>query len=244
MGPLPKTSQGHQHILLVTDLFSKWIEAFPLATTVNEVICCYGVPATLRSDKAPNLWSQTISSLCDMLGIDKIRTSAYHPQGNAQVEWFNHTLEAMLSKWFKATNRTGTTISQKSPLPTAQPFMKSLNSVYTSWQFGHSPKLPTDRCYAWPHRWGRGRREGTWVRHQSEAHIKWSLWCCPKQHSKSHKRNKAAYDKKISGHFQVGDRVWLHVPALKTSNTKKLASLWRDLTQLLTRLVQWTIDFS
>ena len=33
VGPLPKTSQGHKYILVVTDLSSKWIEAFPLATT-------------------------------------------------------------------------------------------------------------------------------------------------------------------------------------------------------------------
>ena len=107
MGPLPKTSQGHKYILVVTDLFSKWIEAFPLATTdletiaeilVNEAICHYGVPTTLHSDQAPNLCSQTVSSLCHMLGIDKTRTNAYHPQGNAQVERFNRTLEAILSK--------------------------------------------------------------------------------------------------------------------------------------------------
>ena len=140
MVPLPKTSQGHKYILVVTDLFSKWIEAFPLATTdsetiaeilVNEAVCHNGVPATLHSDQAPNLCSQTVSSLCHILGIDKTRTNAYHPQGNAQVERFNRTLEAILSKRFKAANRTGTTISQKPSLPTTQPFMKSLYSVHT-----------------------------------------------------------------------------------------------------------------
>ena len=33
MGPLPLTSRGNQYILVVTDLFTKWVEAFPLADT-------------------------------------------------------------------------------------------------------------------------------------------------------------------------------------------------------------------
>ena len=36
-----------------------------------------------------------------MLGIHQTRTSAYHPQGNAQVEHFNCTLEVMLAKTVK-----------------------------------------------------------------------------------------------------------------------------------------------
>ena len=47
MGPLPTTSAGNKYILVVTDIFSKWTEAFPLQCTdsatlasllVNEII--------------------------------------------------------------------------------------------------------------------------------------------------------------------------------------------------------------
>lgn len=107
MGPLPVTSQGNKYVLVITDLFTKWIEAFSLKSTdsetlarilIDEVICRYGVPSTLHSDQGANLTSNLISSLCDTLGITQTRTTAYHPQGNAQVERFNRTLEAMLAK--------------------------------------------------------------------------------------------------------------------------------------------------
>ena len=39
-----------------------------------------------------------ITSLCKQLGIERTRTTAYHPQSNGQVERFNCTLESMLSK--------------------------------------------------------------------------------------------------------------------------------------------------
>ena len=53
MGPLPLSTKGHKYILVITDLFSKWVEAFPLAVTdsetlasvlMDEVVCRYGVP--------------------------------------------------------------------------------------------------------------------------------------------------------------------------------------------------------
>ena len=59
MGPLPTSSKGKKYILVVTDIFSKWVEAFALRSTdaetlatvlVDEVVCRYGVPSFLHSD--------------------------------------------------------------------------------------------------------------------------------------------------------------------------------------------------
>ena len=107
MGPLPISSQGNKYILVVTDIFTKWVEAFALKDTtantlatvlLNEVICRYGAPCTLHSDQGANLCSNVIHCLCQLLGISTTRTSAYHPEGNGQVERFNRTLEAILAK--------------------------------------------------------------------------------------------------------------------------------------------------
>eukprot|EP00731_Ephydatia_muelleri_P002340 Em0001g2340a len=65
---------------------------------VDEVVCWYGVPGSLHSDQSANLNSQVITALCKRLGINKTRTTAYHPQANGQVERFKRTLEAILSE--------------------------------------------------------------------------------------------------------------------------------------------------
>ena len=66
VGPLPTTAAGNKYILVVTDIFSKWTEAFPFHSTdsatlaiilVNEVICWYGVPSVLHSDQGAKLTS-------------------------------------------------------------------------------------------------------------------------------------------------------------------------------------------
>ena len=114
MGPLPTSSKGKKYILVVTDIFSKWVEAFALHSTdtetlatvlFNEAICQYGVPSSLHSDQGANLTSQVVTSLCKCLRIDRSQTTTYHPQGNGQVERFNHTLEAMLAKEVKENQR-------------------------------------------------------------------------------------------------------------------------------------------
>lgn len=72
MGPLPITTRGHKYIFVVTDLFRKWVEAFPLVTTdsvtlakvlVEKVVCRYRVPQYLHSDQGANLVSDVINSL-------------------------------------------------------------------------------------------------------------------------------------------------------------------------------------
>ena len=65
---------------------------------MNEIVCCYGVPAYLHSDQGANLRSAVIQEFCKLLGIQTTRTSAYHPERNGQVERFNRTLKAMLAK--------------------------------------------------------------------------------------------------------------------------------------------------
>lgn len=39
-----------------------------------------------------------MAALCEMLGIDKMRTTAYHPQTNGMVECMQGMLESMLTK--------------------------------------------------------------------------------------------------------------------------------------------------
>ena len=101
MGPLPVTSSGNKNMVVITDIFSKWVEAFPIQSTdtetlatllVNDVICRYGTPSCLHSDQDTNFISNLMAAVCNLLGIKQSHTSSYHPQWNGQVEWFNRTL--------------------------------------------------------------------------------------------------------------------------------------------------------
>ena len=110
MGPLPTSARGDVYILMVTDVFTKWVEAFPLhdtvATTlarilVEEVICRYEVPDSIHSDQGTVSSSEVMQAIFSLLGMSCTRTTAYHSMGNGQVERFNRTVEAMLAKIVK-----------------------------------------------------------------------------------------------------------------------------------------------
>ena len=106
MGPFPETALGSRHILVVMDHFTKWCEAIPTkdqkASTVapilvNRIFSRFGPPAVLHSDPGANFESNLMHHICDVMGITKTRTTAYHPSGDGQVERQNRTLQGMLS---------------------------------------------------------------------------------------------------------------------------------------------------
>ena len=106
VGPLVESSQGNLHMLVVTDAFSKFAEVIPLPNQSAEVTANalwfqyfsrHGIPSTLHSDQGKNFESAVIKHLCDNLGIQKTRTSGYHPSGNGGVERYNKTLVERLS---------------------------------------------------------------------------------------------------------------------------------------------------
>ncbi|GFU45366.1 retrovirus-related Pol polyprotein from transposon 412 [Trichonephila clavipes] len=95
LGPLPRSSNGNNNILVVMDYFTKWPEAYPIpdqeASTVAEVlvqpwISRLGVPLQLHSDQGRSFDSAVCKRLCEILANDKTRTTALHPQSDGMVE--------------------------------------------------------------------------------------------------------------------------------------------------------------
>ena len=93
------------NVLVVTDHFTRYAQAFvttsqtahTVATTLYEkYLVHYGWPDKLHSDQAGNFESKLIAELCRIAQVQKIRTTPYHPEGNAQCERFNQTLLGMI----------------------------------------------------------------------------------------------------------------------------------------------------
>ena len=57
-----------------------------------------GVPEALLSDRGTNVLSHVMLDLCELLGMKKLNTTAYHPQYNGMIERFNQTLKSLLRK--------------------------------------------------------------------------------------------------------------------------------------------------
>ena len=100
-----KSKGGHKNILVIIDHFTRYAQAFPtrnqLAKTTAKVlfenfIVHYGFPAHLHCEQGRNFESSVIKELCNLAGVEKCRTTPYHPMGKGMVERFNQTLLNML----------------------------------------------------------------------------------------------------------------------------------------------------
>ena len=99
-------SKGNiENVLVITDHFTRYAQAFPSKTQTalatvkllwNNFILHYGSLPKLLQIRAEILESELIDHLCQLAGVQKLRTSPYHPQTNGQCERFNGTLLNML----------------------------------------------------------------------------------------------------------------------------------------------------
>ena len=86
---------GKENILILTDAFSKFSQAFVTSSQkaiivakllVEKWFSIFGVPAQIHSDQGRSFDNEIISHLCKMYGIQQSTTTPYNPRGNAICE--------------------------------------------------------------------------------------------------------------------------------------------------------------
>ena len=144
------------NVLVLQDHFSKYIVVYVVndqtartaaETLRNGYFGLFGTPAYLVSDQGKAFTGHVITHLCELYGVQKLRTSPYHTQTNGQVEHMNQTIIHMIGKlgedrkacWFKhlpelllAYNATRSTVTGYSP-------------YYLL--FGRRPRIPVDYLF-------------------------------------------------------------------------------------------------
>jgi transposase InsO family protein len=107
MGPLPITLSDKRYIVVAIDHFTKWIEARALEQadaqsivqfTHDEIICRHGTPNVITTDRGSEFDNTLFRNFLHTYQIQHRMTTAYHPQGNGQVERVNATIKNLLAK--------------------------------------------------------------------------------------------------------------------------------------------------
>ena len=98
MGPLPETEKRNRYILVIADYFTKWTEAVPIpdqeaatvaSALIDRFISVFGVPKEIHSDQGTNFESVLFHEICDLLNMEKTRTTPFRPKSDGMVERAN-----------------------------------------------------------------------------------------------------------------------------------------------------------
>lgn len=228
VGPLPLTEQGNKYILTCQDNLSKYLIAIPMSDQTAEetakafnthIVCIFGIPNEIVTDQGTNFMSNLFKDLCKLLKINKLSTTAYHPESNGALERTHRTLIEYIRCFCNP---------QQTDWDTWLPFacFTFNTTIHTSTKFtpyevlfGRKANIP-----------GRLQAKPTPLYNYEDLvqEMRYKFQNCHQQvreHLRKQKeKQKEYYDKERSRQrqFKVGDQV-----LLKIEQRNKLDSLWK-----------------
>lgn len=244
MGPFPRSDVDNKYILVIVDYFTKWITAVPLpnqeaetvATSVlNSFLAIFGVPKQIHTDQGTNFQSALFCEMCSLLGIDKTRATAFHPQSDGLVERGNRTIQNMLAKFVSENHRDWDKFLSLVTLAYNSSVQESTGYSPSLLMFGREVNLPLDLVLGNPN-----QRECPGISsYVSELQSKVET-----VHEMARKRlkfssdiQKRKYDvKAFASTYQPGDKVWLYTPTVRPGLSRKLTRFWTGPYVILERI--------
>ena len=247
MGPLPETSNGNKYILVAEDYFTRWLEAWPIPNQetktvaeklLNEMFFRFSIPDQILSDQDRQFESALITELCNVLQIQKSRTTPYHPQADGLVERSNRTLLSMLSIVVDEHPQTWESHLRAVCMAYNTSIQPTTGYSHFFLMFGRKARLPIDIMY------GTGQADNfavdrfvndvSVVLENAYQHVRNTMGF-------KQDRQKELYDCKRHGEFyKAGDLVWLHSPVVPRGASRKLHRPWTGPYKIIKRLADVT----
>ena len=221
------------NVLVFTDHFTRHTSAFvtpdQTAKTAAKflwecIITTYGAPAQIISDQGRAFTSNLLRELCELLGIRKIQTTAYHPQSNGQCERMNQTLIKMIGKL--GPDMRGDWPMHLHELTHAYNCTRSAITGYSPYylMFGRRPRIPVDFYFPTLPMQTKTKRLDTYVKELRERLIE-SFQVAEQCSVAEAQRQKAHYDQKCNARtLEKGDLVLTRIDAV--TGKRKTQDRW------------------
>jgi hypothetical protein len=234
VGPL---SEGNltksRYILTVHDVFTKWIEAFPVRSISaeetarvleREIFTRFGLPETIHADCAKAFQGHLFQELGQLLAIQITNTTGYNPKSNP-VERRHRDLGNILRAILEDQPN-----NWEEALPQALFAMRTaVNSAIglAPYQvlFGRDVSQPLDTIFQLPEDNIQGEATHRQYLRELQKRMRAAAKYAQENMAEAVRRQRRQYhqDKK---HFLPGQKVWLFTPRTKPGASRKLSSYW------------------
>ncbi|XP_055345118.1 uncharacterized protein LOC129592977 [Paramacrobiotus metropolitanus] len=221
-GPLlPTKNRGYKYIAVFIDQLTKYVIAVPMKTAtakefakvfVKHVILVHGAPHILHTDRGRHFTAEVLTKATNVFKIKHTFGTAYHPEGQGQVERQMQTIADGLAQYLKAGNER----KFNKYLPYVISAMNRAVHATTGYSafymlHGREMTMPEDVVtktnvpddYGTPDEWVETMKKNlTFAEEVAKCNIK-----------DAYERNAEIYNKKKSEpNFKVGDRVLIRLP--------------------------------
>jgi len=223
VGPLHKTKDGYQYLIVAQDYFTKWPIVKPTKTTntdealkfvFEEIYTIYGKPQQLITDQGTAFTSELWKTTMKKWKINHTPTTAANPQANGQVERFNQTLVKMLRKKLGARKNQW---DQKLPgllMDYRASVQATTEKTPAELLYGYRMKLPIEAKYPIPIDELMDEPRDRFQQLEDLHHKRIEAAELIKKKQEKVKAKMEA-NKGLATPFEVGDLVLLHAPAHK-----------------------------
>jgi transposase InsO family protein len=248
LGPFQNSKKGYKYVLTCVDHFSSWVEAAPLRSITAEeviktfhslIISRHGCPEKLLTDQGRQLIAGSIHELCELYNIQKLDTTAYHPQCNGKTEKFNQFLVRTLSIVLNKAHSNWDEELDNVLFTYRVGFNRTLKESPFYLIYGHDPLLPQDLFIPVKKTNGRNNtaqdtNASKFQRLRIMAEVYDKL-----QQDKMDERDtyKIRYDKTHHDvRFEIGDHVMLFTPRTEVGMSKKFLARWTGPFKIMARV--------
>ena len=232
LGPFPVTNDGNRYIVVFSDYYTRWPEAFALPSTeaslianllVDKILARHGAPKTLLSDRGSNFLASIVTEVCKLLNTRQLRTTSYHPQTDGLVERFNGTLAEALSMYVSSNQRDW---DRHLPLVLfayrVSPHATTHESPFYL-LYGREPRLPIDASLILP---STAKLSSSVAEHRARIveNLENAHRIVKTNTELAQQRMKHYYDQNSAPvSFDIGSKVWVYTPKTRKGLSKKLA---------------------
>ena len=160
LGPLPKTADGNQYLLVINDLLTKYPLAFPCKTNaaqdvadilIPHIFLEYGPPSTILSDQGPHFHNELIAAIDQLFLVNHVFSSGYRPQTAGITERCNQSLLDILAMYVNHHHRDWDRLLPYVLFAFRTLYNPAIKNVPFFLLYGYEPVLPHEMYLLPPH---------------------------------------------------------------------------------------------